>query len=207
MFYCPTNTALTRLFPNFGFQIITEPSSLEDLPCHGTDKLSNSEASISIPFENARKIRECARGENHFAFLLFFRRNLPTRAAARKIPSAVSSKDARRKFSTRAGTAANLPRPASACRPFFCRADKPDRRTPENRDARDGCGFDSCARSAAALRAASCRRNFFAAREIPCARPGRFKIHRARTELARFGADGRVATEIFFRGVPCTRTR
>ena len=42
MFYCPTNTALTRLFPNFGFQIITERSSLEDLPCHGTDKLSNS---------------------------------------------------------------------------------------------------------------------------------------------------------------------
>ena len=79
MFYCPTNTALTRLFPNFGFQIITEPSSLEDLPCHGTDKLSNSEASISIPFENARKIRECARGENHFAFLLFFRRNLQQR--------------------------------------------------------------------------------------------------------------------------------
>src|SRR6266705_7178813 len=41
MFYCPTNTALTRLFPTFGFQIITERSSLEDLQCRGTDKLSN----------------------------------------------------------------------------------------------------------------------------------------------------------------------
>src|SRR2546426_226178 len=44
--YCPTNAALTRLFPTIGFQIITEPSSPEDLPCRGIDKLSNSAAKM-----------------------------------------------------------------------------------------------------------------------------------------------------------------
>jgi len=42
MFYCPTYAVLTRLFPTTGFQIITEPGSLEDFPCRGIDKLSNS---------------------------------------------------------------------------------------------------------------------------------------------------------------------
>jgi hypothetical protein len=42
MLYCPRlNYALTRLFPNFGFQIITETGSLEDLPCLERDKRSN----------------------------------------------------------------------------------------------------------------------------------------------------------------------
>jgi hypothetical protein len=36
-----TNFAFTRLFPPTGFQIITEPSSPEDLPCRGSDKLSD----------------------------------------------------------------------------------------------------------------------------------------------------------------------
>ena len=40
MFYCPRLTPLSRLFPTIGFQIITEPSSPEDLPCRGSDKLS-----------------------------------------------------------------------------------------------------------------------------------------------------------------------
>jgi hypothetical protein len=38
MFDCPTNSALTRLFPGIGFQIITEPSSPEDSPCRGRDQ-------------------------------------------------------------------------------------------------------------------------------------------------------------------------
>src|SRR5208282_4269109 len=33
MFYCPTNFAFHRLFPNAGSKIITEPGSLEDSPC------------------------------------------------------------------------------------------------------------------------------------------------------------------------------
>ena len=41
MFYCPRlYCALTRLFPLTGFQIITEPSSPEDLPCLERDKRS-----------------------------------------------------------------------------------------------------------------------------------------------------------------------
>jgi hypothetical protein len=44
MFYCPTNFAFHRLFPNAGFKIITEPSSLEDSPCLERDKLSNRHA-------------------------------------------------------------------------------------------------------------------------------------------------------------------
>ena len=41
MFNCPRlNFAFTRLFPFIGFQIITEPSSLEDLPCLERDNLS-----------------------------------------------------------------------------------------------------------------------------------------------------------------------
>jgi hypothetical protein len=36
---CPgLNFALTRLFPFIGFQIITEPGSLEDFPCLERDK-------------------------------------------------------------------------------------------------------------------------------------------------------------------------
>jgi hypothetical protein len=39
MFYCPRlDFAFIRLFPVFGFQIITETSSLEDLPCLERDK-------------------------------------------------------------------------------------------------------------------------------------------------------------------------
>ena len=42
MFYCPRlNFAFARLFPLIGFQIITEPGSLEDSPCLERDKLSN----------------------------------------------------------------------------------------------------------------------------------------------------------------------
>src|SRR5208283_5098356 len=41
MFYCPTNFAFHRLFPNIGSKIITEPGSLEDSPCLERDKLSN----------------------------------------------------------------------------------------------------------------------------------------------------------------------
>jgi hypothetical protein len=44
MFYCPTNRTFHRLFPNIGFKIITEPGSLEDLPCLERDKLSNRPA-------------------------------------------------------------------------------------------------------------------------------------------------------------------
>jgi hypothetical protein len=33
MFYCPTNDTFHRLFPNVGLKTITEPGSLEDLPC------------------------------------------------------------------------------------------------------------------------------------------------------------------------------
>jgi len=41
MFNCPgPDLALTRLFPFVGFQIITEPGSLEDLPCLERDKRS-----------------------------------------------------------------------------------------------------------------------------------------------------------------------
>src|ERR1700722_13354047 len=41
MFNCPRLTvSFTRLFPNFGFKIITELSSPEDLPCLESDKLS-----------------------------------------------------------------------------------------------------------------------------------------------------------------------
>ena len=41
MFYCPRlDFAFTRLFPIIGFQIITETSSLEDLPCLERDKHS-----------------------------------------------------------------------------------------------------------------------------------------------------------------------
>lgn len=41
MFNCTgPNFALTRLFPLIGFQIITERSSLEDLPCLERDKPS-----------------------------------------------------------------------------------------------------------------------------------------------------------------------
>src|SRR3989475_12161244 len=47
MFYCATNAAFTRLFPTIGFQIVTETSSLEDLPCRGIDKLSNSWANMN----------------------------------------------------------------------------------------------------------------------------------------------------------------
>ena len=47
MFYCATNAAFTRLFPTIGFQIVTETSSLEDLPCRGIDKLSNSGANLN----------------------------------------------------------------------------------------------------------------------------------------------------------------
>src|SRR6266568_5143381 len=47
MFYCATNAAFTRLFPTIGFQIVTETSSLEDLPCRGIDKLSNSGANMN----------------------------------------------------------------------------------------------------------------------------------------------------------------
>ena len=41
MYYCPTNLTFYRLFPNIGFKIITETSSLEDSPCLERDKLSN----------------------------------------------------------------------------------------------------------------------------------------------------------------------
>jgi len=41
MFNCPTNLTFYRLFPNIGFKIITETSSLEDSPCLERDKLSN----------------------------------------------------------------------------------------------------------------------------------------------------------------------
>ncbi len=41
MFYCTRlDFAFTRLFPIIGFQIITETSSLEDLPCLERDKHS-----------------------------------------------------------------------------------------------------------------------------------------------------------------------
>ena len=41
MFYCPTNGTFHRLFPNVGLKTITEPGSLEDLPCLEGDKPSN----------------------------------------------------------------------------------------------------------------------------------------------------------------------
>jgi hypothetical protein len=47
-FYCATNAAFTRLFPTIGFQIVTETSSLEDFPCRGIDKLSNSGRSMDF---------------------------------------------------------------------------------------------------------------------------------------------------------------
>jgi hypothetical protein len=40
MFNCPDH-CFFRLFPNIGFKIITEPSSLEDSPYLEMDKLSN----------------------------------------------------------------------------------------------------------------------------------------------------------------------
>ena len=40
MFLSETYFASSTLFPTAGFQIITEPSSLEDLPCRGSDKPS-----------------------------------------------------------------------------------------------------------------------------------------------------------------------
>src|SRR6266496_3305441 len=47
-FCCPRLTvAFSRLFPVAGFQIITEPSSLEDLPCRGSDKLSIRQANTA----------------------------------------------------------------------------------------------------------------------------------------------------------------
>jgi hypothetical protein len=39
--------ALTRLFPFIGFQIITEPGSLEDLPCLERDKHLSDKANLT----------------------------------------------------------------------------------------------------------------------------------------------------------------
>ena len=58
MFYCATNAAFTRLFPTIGFQIVTETSSLEDLPCRGIDKLSNSAANMNYSRRIATSIFE-----------------------------------------------------------------------------------------------------------------------------------------------------
>jgi hypothetical protein len=49
MMFGKTNQS-SKLFPTIGFRTINEPSSLEDLPAIGTDKLSNERASYSHAF-------------------------------------------------------------------------------------------------------------------------------------------------------------
>jgi hypothetical protein len=50
MLLSETNFADSTLFPTTGFQIITEPSSLEDLPCRGSDKPSIRRADFDKSF-------------------------------------------------------------------------------------------------------------------------------------------------------------
>jgi len=61
MFNCPTNLTFHRLFPNAGFKIITEPSSLEDSPCLERDKPSN----------RRDQYRRCRRNSNNNRQLFF----------------------------------------------------------------------------------------------------------------------------------------
>src|SRR5579862_5205768 len=65
MLYCPRlNFALTRPFPLIGFQIITEPGSLEDLPCLVSFELSNRHANYRIFPEKGKHYLLRLRGVN-----------------------------------------------------------------------------------------------------------------------------------------------
>jgi hypothetical protein len=75
MFYCPTNFAFHRLFPNAGSKIITELSSLEDSPCLERDKLSNRRFQYRIFRRNGNNNRQLSfcrqSGRQHHLAILF----------------------------------------------------------------------------------------------------------------------------------------
>jgi hypothetical protein len=75
MFYCPTNFAFHRLFPNAGSKIITELGSLEDSPCLERDKLSNRRFHYRPFHRISNNNRQLSFGalpnQNHFASIIY----------------------------------------------------------------------------------------------------------------------------------------
>ena len=105
IWYCPTYAVFTRLFPTIGFQIITETSSLEDFPCRGIDKLSNSCRNMDFSDGIATKIFKI-----HF---MRFSRHSGPKSLCRSLPGAFPwTNQIPETQSVRAATLSAIPRPA-----------------------------------------------------------------------------------------------